>query len=118
MTNASKVTVQVLKYNAENLVQARHEEYACWQSRPPLERLVAMQELIRRSPKPGGHFFCNSRRAICRLLAEARGGAFLASVISAEELIAAVAESKTRRMWKLFEELRSKSRRRNRFVGT
>lgn len=45
MTNAGKMTVQVLKYSMENLALAKDEEYAYWQSRPPIERLVAMQEL-------------------------------------------------------------------------
>lgn len=45
MTNASKMTVRVLKRSAESLAQSKDEEYAYWQSRPPLERLVAMQEL-------------------------------------------------------------------------
>lgn len=45
MTNASKMTVQVLKCDTENLARSKDEEYAYWQSRPPLERLVATQEL-------------------------------------------------------------------------
>ena len=45
MTNTSKTTVRVLTNNTESLVQSKDEEYAYWQSRPPLERLVAMQEL-------------------------------------------------------------------------
>lgn len=45
MTNAGKMTVQVLKYSTENLAQSKDEEYAYWQSRPPIERLAAMQEL-------------------------------------------------------------------------
>ena len=39
------MTVRILKRNAESLVRSKDEEYAYWQSRPPLERLVAMQEL-------------------------------------------------------------------------
>ena len=45
MTDASNMTVRVLKRNTENLLRSKDEEYAYWQSRPPLERLVAMQEL-------------------------------------------------------------------------
>ena len=45
MTNASKMTVQVLKCDAENLARSKDEEYAYWQGRPPLERLEATQEL-------------------------------------------------------------------------
>ena len=45
MTDASEKTVRILKYNTESLVQSKDEEYTYWQSRPPLERLVAMQEL-------------------------------------------------------------------------
>lgn len=45
MTNASKMTVQILKRDAEGLARSKDEEYAYWQNRPPLERLVAMQEL-------------------------------------------------------------------------
>jgi hypothetical protein len=37
--------VRILKRNTENLLQSKDEEYAYWQSRPPIERLVAMQEL-------------------------------------------------------------------------
>jgi hypothetical protein len=45
MTDASQMAVRILKRNAENLLQSKDEEYAYWQSRPPIERLVAMQEL-------------------------------------------------------------------------
>jgi hypothetical protein len=45
MTATSKTSVRVLKRNPENLQQSKDEEYAYWQSRPPLERLIAMQEL-------------------------------------------------------------------------
>ena len=45
MTNASEMTVRVLKCSTESLLQSKDEEYAYWQSRSPLERLVAMQEL-------------------------------------------------------------------------
>ena len=45
MKNASKMTVQVLECDAESLARPKDEEYAYWQSRRPLERLVAMLEL-------------------------------------------------------------------------
>ena len=45
MSDASKMSVRILKCNTETLSQSKNEEYAYWQSRPPLERLVAMQEL-------------------------------------------------------------------------
>jgi hypothetical protein len=45
MTDANEMTVRILKCNTENLLQSKDDEYAYWQSRPPLERLVAMQEL-------------------------------------------------------------------------
>jgi hypothetical protein len=38
-------TVRVLPRNEDNVSKAKDEEYAFWQSRPPLERLVVMQEL-------------------------------------------------------------------------
>ena len=45
MMDASRRTVRVRMRNTGELMQAKDEEYAYWQSRPPLERLVAMQEL-------------------------------------------------------------------------
>lgn len=39
------MTVRVLRRSAENLAQLKDEEYTYWQSRPPLERLLATQEL-------------------------------------------------------------------------
>lgn len=45
MTNESKMSVRVLKHNRESLAKSKDEEYAYWQSRPPIERLAAMQEL-------------------------------------------------------------------------
>lgn len=45
MTIASEKTVRILSRGEESLSQSKDEEYAYWQSRPPLERLVAMQEL-------------------------------------------------------------------------
>jgi hypothetical protein len=42
---SERKTVRVLKLNNETARQCKDEEYAYWQSRPPLERLVAMQEL-------------------------------------------------------------------------
>ena len=45
MKEGTEMTVRILRRNAETLLQSKDEEYAYWQSRPPLERLVAMQEL-------------------------------------------------------------------------
>ncbi len=45
MTDATEKTVRIMRRNTESLLQSKDEEYAYWQSRPPLERLVAMQEL-------------------------------------------------------------------------
>jgi len=45
MSDASEMTVRILRRNTETLLQSKDEEYSYWQSRPPLERLVAMQEL-------------------------------------------------------------------------
>jgi len=45
MSNASETTVRILRNDRETLQQSKDEEYAYWQSRPPVERLAAMQEL-------------------------------------------------------------------------
>jgi hypothetical protein len=45
MTDASERTVRILTCNAETLLLSKDEEYAYWQCRSPLERLVAMQQL-------------------------------------------------------------------------
>lgn len=45
MSQASEKTVRILEYNTKNLSESKNEEYAYWQSRAPIERLVAMQEL-------------------------------------------------------------------------
>lgn len=45
MTTVIGKTVRILSCGDESLSQSKDEEYAYWQSRPPLERLVAMQEL-------------------------------------------------------------------------
>lgn len=45
MTTASEKTVRILNRDEKSLSQSKDEEYAYWQRRPPLERLVAMQEL-------------------------------------------------------------------------
>jgi len=45
MRNANERTVQVLRRSAETFLQSKDGEYAYWQSRPPIERLAAMQEL-------------------------------------------------------------------------
>jgi len=38
-------SVRIFRNDAKGVLQAKNEEYAYWQSRPALERLVAMQEL-------------------------------------------------------------------------
>jgi len=38
-------TVRVLRHDALTLAESKDEEYAYWQSRSPLDRLVAMQKL-------------------------------------------------------------------------
>jgi len=45
MAKPSEMTVRILRSNPETLSQSKDEEYAYWQSRPPVERLAAMQEL-------------------------------------------------------------------------
>lgn len=45
MTITGEKTVRILSRGQESFSQSKDEEYAYWQSRPPLERLVAMQEL-------------------------------------------------------------------------
>lgn len=45
MTDVREMRVRILKCNTESFLRTKDEEYAYWQSRPPLERLVAMQEL-------------------------------------------------------------------------
>jgi len=45
MNEAGKKSVRLLRHDAATLLQTKDEEYAYWQSRPPIERLVAMQEL-------------------------------------------------------------------------
>jgi len=45
VTTTSEKSVRILDRGEESLSQSKDEEYAYWQSRPPLERLVAMQEL-------------------------------------------------------------------------
>jgi len=45
MRDANERTVRVLRRSAETFLQSKDEEYAYWQSRPPIERLAAMQEL-------------------------------------------------------------------------
>jgi hypothetical protein len=45
VTDRKAMQVRILEQNAETLLQSKDEEYAYWQSRPPLERLVATQEL-------------------------------------------------------------------------
>jgi hypothetical protein len=43
--NPTEKTVRFLRRSAESLLQSNDEEYTYWQSRPPLERLLVMQEL-------------------------------------------------------------------------
>ena len=45
MNNARETNVRILRNDKETLQQSKDEEYAYWQSRPPFERLAAMQEL-------------------------------------------------------------------------
>ncbi len=45
MTDASEKTVRIMRRDTGSLLQSKDEEYAYWQSRPPLERVVATQEL-------------------------------------------------------------------------
>jgi len=45
MIEGTERTVRILRRNEENLLQSKDEEYIFWQSRSPLERLLAMQEL-------------------------------------------------------------------------
>lgn len=45
MNDGIETTVRILKRNTETLMQSKDEEYAYWQSRTPIERLAAMQEL-------------------------------------------------------------------------
>jgi len=45
MSDVSVTSVRILRRTDEVLQQSKDEEYAYWQSRPPLERLLAMQEL-------------------------------------------------------------------------
>ena len=45
MNQGTERTVRILRLDTETLLQSKDEEYAYWQSRPPIERLIAMQEL-------------------------------------------------------------------------
>jgi len=45
MSNTGETTVRILRNHKETHQQSKDEEYAYWQSRPPVERLAAMQEL-------------------------------------------------------------------------
>lgn len=45
MTDRREMPVRILEQSAEALLRSKDEEYAYWQSRPPLERLMAVQEL-------------------------------------------------------------------------
>jgi hypothetical protein len=45
MTDTNEKIVRIMKRSTESLLQSKDEEYAYWQSRPPIERLAAMQEL-------------------------------------------------------------------------
>jgi len=43
--NSPRKNVRILSRGEETILRSKDEEYAYWQSRPPLERLLAMQEL-------------------------------------------------------------------------
>ena len=45
MNKANAMQARILRADAETLLRSKDEEYAYWQSRPPIERLLAMQEL-------------------------------------------------------------------------
>jgi hypothetical protein len=45
VTTINEKTLRILDRSEQSLSQSKDEEYAYWQSRPPLERLLAMQEL-------------------------------------------------------------------------
>jgi hypothetical protein len=45
VATTSEKTVRILNRNESSLSQSKDDEYAYWQSRPPIERLLAMQEL-------------------------------------------------------------------------
>lgn len=45
MSKAAETTVRILRNDKETLQRSKDEEYAYWQSQPPVERLAAMQEL-------------------------------------------------------------------------
>ena len=45
MNHGDEMTVRILRHDVATLVQTKDEEYAYWQSRPPIERLVTTQEL-------------------------------------------------------------------------
>jgi hypothetical protein len=45
MNNRDQTAVKVIEQTAENFQESKDEEYAYWQSRTALERLVATQEL-------------------------------------------------------------------------
>jgi hypothetical protein len=45
VTTINEKTLRILDRSEHSLSQSKDEEYAYWQSRPPLERLLAMQEL-------------------------------------------------------------------------
>jgi hypothetical protein len=45
VNDGSEWVVRILRHDDDTLVHSKDEEYAYWQSRPPVERLAAMQEL-------------------------------------------------------------------------
>jgi hypothetical protein len=45
MRSTKELSIRIVANDAANLLQAKDEEYSYWQSRPALERLVAMQTL-------------------------------------------------------------------------
>ena len=62
MTDPREVSVRILEHNVESLSRSKDEEYAYWQSRPPFERLAAMQEL--------SFAFCEERAMKLKLSAD------------------------------------------------
>lgn len=45
MRDARELAVRILEQNEDNFLRSKDEEYAYWQSRKPLERLITMQNL-------------------------------------------------------------------------
>ena len=45
MSESADKRIRILDGNDENFLRSKDEEYAYWQSRPPIERLLATQQL-------------------------------------------------------------------------